>query len=642
MASRRSTQLSPSHGEPPVFRWLAGRLLHLGLTAIGVACAVGLAALTLAPGALAGNYPMYQCGANGDPAVASGWATFADNTDAIATIDNTCSSPGGSLGDQVQTGGQPGVVDQTGSSGSDVGLQLLVPSSAPDVTIKSIAATTQVSPVTGNDTSLSYTSLGTQLGSVALPSGASAPYTASDTWTLPANARIFEAIVGCSTDMGTASCSFADPTLVPALSDVTMTLAERQLPAITATSGALATASAAGATVSGTQDLSVSSYDKDSGVRSATIWLTAQNGGGQYATTVDYGAQCAYDSWNACPTTQTGSILDVNTAAVPDGTYSVTLYVKDAANNANSRSLGTIVTQNAPAITSSPTITGTTSAGDTLTAVPGSVSSDPGAAPLTSAGQWLLCDQTGGNCSPIPAATDTTYQPDSTDVGQTIRYQQTATNSAGSTTAASSPTGPITPAAQSGGSTGGTGTTTAGGTSPPDDGGGATTTGGTGGGATATAVPPGMTGVGFGGAPTGVPAGTPTRPTSGTTATVGRGTRAPWRASLAVAGRTGRAVRLVGRVLSTPRPPEGKLVYLEARSVTTRWRGHGRARRRVAVYGRWVTFAGVRADSSGRFATMYRFAPTRHCRYQFRAVAPREPGYRNQTGRSVVVTVEGP
>ena len=315
-----------------------------------VALTASTVVLAAASAASAGTYPMHQC-APGTPAVSPGWSVFGVNTNASSVLWNTCST-GGAIGDSVASNEQAGAVTENGHSGSQVGLQIDVPGSAPDVTIQSISAEVIGSSVTGDDAWLGFTSGGQALpGAVELPYGGGSNYTASESWTLPQGARDFEANVTCSTDDSSPTCYFADSIAVPALNDITLTLEDNTPPVIKSASGPLATAAADKSTLAGSQTLSFTASDGDSGVRSATLTLTPQDGETPYTHTFDFAAQCSYDSWNACPLTESVSEFALNTAALKDGNYTVSLSVTNAAGNVASDSLGTITTRNTtPAI----------------------------------------------------------------------------------------------------------------------------------------------------------------------------------------------------------------------------------------------------------------------------------------------------
>jgi hypothetical protein len=317
-----------------------------------MACALAvLAAPSLAS---AGTYAMYQC-APGIPAVSPGWSTYANQSTATTVLANTCST-GGSIGDYVFSNEQPGAVTESGNSGSQVAIALDVPAALPGITIKAITAKVIGSSVTGDDAFLGFASAGQSLpGAVELPYGGSSDYTASDSWTLPQGARDFEAYVNCSTDHSSPTCDFADSTSVPALSNITLTLTDDTPPVIKSASGPLATAAADKSTVAGSQTLSFTASDADSGVRSATLTLTPQDGETPYTHTFDFAAECSYDSWNACPLTESVSEFALNTATLKDDSYTVNLTVTDAAGNTASDSLGTITTAGPPS-------TGTTAA----------------------------------------------------------------------------------------------------------------------------------------------------------------------------------------------------------------------------------------------------------------------------------------
>ena len=120
------------------------------------------------------------------------------------------------------------------------------------------------------------------------------------------------------------------------------------------------------------------------------------------------------------------------------------------------------------------------------------------------------------------------------------------------------------------------------------------------------------------------------------------GSAARWTVSLAVTPRhvhQHSRIRLSGMVITAPRPPSGKLIYLQARAVTRAWRGRGRKRRRVAVYGPWITFHVLNAKPDGQFRAVYTFKLGGDHRYQMQAVAPAEGGFANPTGKSAPVLV---
>ena len=90
--------------------------------------------------------------------------------------------------------------------------------------------------------------------------------------------------------------------------------------------------------------------------------------------------------------------------------------------------------QTAPANTALPTISGNATAGQILTAAPGTWS---GTTPITYTYQWLKCDSAGNNCTSIPGETTNHRMVDSGDVGHRLRVRVKATNADGSTSATS-------------------------------------------------------------------------------------------------------------------------------------------------------------------------------------------------------------
>ena len=162
--------------------------------------------------------------------------------------------------------------------------------------------------------------------------------------------------------------------------------------------------------------------------------------------------------WLDCP--QSGGAGDgSNCASIPFATSSTyTLSSSDAgfrirvrvtaSNSDGSASAASNATDIvAPAVgepvnTGEPQISGSAMQGQTLTATTGTWTNDP----TSFAFQWLHCGQDGGNgdgsnCPAIAGATTNSLQLQASDVGFRIRVRVTATNAAGSGTAASNPTG---------------------------------------------------------------------------------------------------------------------------------------------------------------------------------------------------------
>lgn len=97
-------------------------------------------------------------------------------------------------------------------------------------------------------------------------------------------------------------------------------------------------------------------------------------------------------------------------------------------------------TTNRPANTAAPSISGTIEEGEALTEHHGSWSGNPSSYSYA----WEDCDGSGKNCTEISGATGNTYTLRSSDVGHTIRVIETASNSAGSgSPATSAPTGVV-------------------------------------------------------------------------------------------------------------------------------------------------------------------------------------------------------
>jgi hypothetical protein len=102
-------------------------------------------------------------------------------------------------------------------------------------------------------------------------------------------------------------------------------------------------------------------------------------------------------------------------------------------------------TQIAPVNTAPPTISGTPTVGQTLTASDGTWSNSP----TSFAYQWQRCNGGGNSCVSVANGTQKTYTLVGADAGHTMRVRVTATNTDGSDTAQSDQTTAVAPATSS-------------------------------------------------------------------------------------------------------------------------------------------------------------------------------------------------
>jgi len=118
-------------------------------------------------------------------------------------------------------------------------------------------------------------------------------------------------------------------------------------------------------------------------------------------------------------------------------TIRVVVKAKNAYGSAKATSSQTAIVKGLlPANTAVPTISGTTTQGQTLTASNGSWSNSP----TSYAYQWRRCDTSGASCSDISGAGASTYTLAAADAFSTIRVVVTASNSYGSASATSAQT----------------------------------------------------------------------------------------------------------------------------------------------------------------------------------------------------------
>jgi hypothetical protein len=313
----------------------------------------------------------------------------------------------------------------------------------------------------------------------------------------------------------------------------------------------------------------------------------------------------AFDATQPCPRELDGS-LALNTAILRDGQHTVKLYIQDAAGASTVAWSGTIRTDNAPIVTASPVISGPAQVGSTLSASHGSYIAPAGAGSLSSiGGQWLRCtDEQAQHCSTIADATNQTYTPIPADTNYHLVYQETISDSDGTTNADSAPTVTV--------------------TNPANCGGGCTA--GAGGNAASNST-------------SGAPPITINLPQGSLNAGNHQlGSPAAWKVTLRV--RPTRNIHkhtriiITGRVGTRPLPSRGKIIDLRARTVKTRWVVRFAVRYRVETYGPWTVFAVLKTRSNGDFSSTYTFKQGGKHTYQIQAVAPHEGNYANTTGTS--------
>jgi hypothetical protein len=170
--------------------------------------------------------------------------------------------------------------------------------------------------------------------------------------------------------------------------------------------------------------------------------LTAGPGAWSGTTPITYAYQ-----WQRCDATGAncasiaGATAATYTVVATDvsSTLVVTLTASNSDGSSSASSAPTVkVVPLPPSYTAPPSVTGIAQDKQKLTATKGTWSS---VTSISYSYRWLRCDTTGAACSSISGATSSTYTLTSSDVGKTDRVRVTATNSGGSTSADSAPTG---------------------------------------------------------------------------------------------------------------------------------------------------------------------------------------------------------
>jgi hypothetical protein len=143
---------------------------------------------------------------------------------------------------------------------------------------------------------------------------------------------------------------------------------------------------------------------------------------------IAYGKNPAdHPDWTFCKTGSGSSFCP------PPSAFSLQIYVNSPITTS------AVIT---PANTAVPTISGTTTFGETITSTTGTWSNSP----TSYTYQWSRSATSGGSYTSIPTAINSTYRLEAADVGQYLKVTVTATNASGSASATSAATAQITKA----------------------------------------------------------------------------------------------------------------------------------------------------------------------------------------------------
>jgi hypothetical protein len=270
---------------------------------------------------------MKQCQAAPSRAVSLGWKLTG--TLPNGQWFNSCAADGGF--------GLRGVSNMGYNTGG--ALELDVPSSHPGVTISHVEADVTTAPEYLDNP---YGCCDVQYSFFRLAGGGAQIVYDQEMkgWSehigrnLPAGARDFEMAIYCSYGNGPQNCVWkTDPVI--STSTLELQLQESIPPTAQATGGTLIS----GGTASGTQTLSYTANDGDSGVHDVSVQV-----GGTTVATDSYAKRCTNDDWSACPLSEDRAELSIDTKQVPDGTYPLKFIVTDAAGNTATVDSGRTVT----------------------------------------------------------------------------------------------------------------------------------------------------------------------------------------------------------------------------------------------------------------------------------------------------------
>jgi hypothetical protein len=316
-----------AHGALPP----AAQLRRWAIAAVSIAATLGPVVVTNAD---AGTYVIDNCpsapGANGNPGP---WTVFG-------APQNTKGSCSGGPGDFI------GPLGGSMSAASVDGVQVAVPAGS-GITIREAKVWWYVPHQTSGADTFAVASVNTGgLEEADTPKNSSST---PDDWVLPSTTTELTLADYCSNDDASNPCVIGageNPDLE--LRGAQLTLADSNLPSGAVTGGALA----ATGTLAGTEALTYTAQDPDSGVRLVQLLRD-----GQPVAEHDYLPECPYQDFVACPTSVSGE-MQWNTTKASNGTHEVALRVVNAAGNGLIVDDHLITITNKPVQTSSGSISG--------------------------------------------------------------------------------------------------------------------------------------------------------------------------------------------------------------------------------------------------------------------------------------------
>lgn len=260
--------------------------------------------------------------------ISNGPATANPNNDPGPWV--VFGSPQGGKASWDGTGDWIGPRGTTMVSGSNAGVELATP---PGIAVEEATVWWAAPTSTSGNTSFTYVGAnGDAIAERVSPRGTEQ----SETYHLPLSTTSFVLTNYCTTETS-SGCTFGsglDPILE--LYGSQITLGEDTPPNGEVTGGSLTRPEV----LAGEQVVSYHVEDGGSGVRLVQLIVD-----GHVATSEDYGAQCPYTNYAACPTTQSGA-LTWNTASVSDGHHVVEVKAEDAAHNSSVLYADTVSTDN--------------------------------------------------------------------------------------------------------------------------------------------------------------------------------------------------------------------------------------------------------------------------------------------------------